>query len=72
MIQIIKKRAIDFSDKVQKNTNSIGLDKMSKTEIQTLGLGYSGTMDLFNQRGKQTQSGLFVIDWGDKSAEQDN
>jgi hypothetical protein len=72
MIEIIKDKSIEIFELVKKSANSIGNNNVDKSEIQSLGLGHSSTMDLFNQRGNRTQSGLFIIDWGEEAKNGDD
>ena len=72
MLEIIKNKSIEIYNNIKISATSIGLKNTDKSEIQIPGFSHSSTMDLFNQRGKRTQSGIFIIDWDEETNKRDD
>ena len=72
MLEIIINKSKEICGHFENKLSSIRYNNTGKSENQCPGLSHSAPIDVFNQSGKRTQSGLFQIDWDYDSSTQDD
>ena len=72
MLEINKIKSVEIIDYFKNKISLIGQSNTDKRKIQIPGLSHSSTLDLFNQRGKRTQSGIFIIAWDEETNKRDD